>query len=449
MCNLKPQSSIKSLTCTFLLYPVLTIWCSCASSVCGVSIRLDFSLDEKGSDFFGAGNPAGLEAGANARHTLGIAAGLLAGLVEDELAAISDQPDLRGESGGTLDFSWSFEFLNPDTGHPVDPIQDKTKDKEIAADTIVIYVGARENIIGDDGQAKLAVAQPARYVDRSTISGTPSNDLMLQQFAFEKRNMERQHEGFSPAVGMISFDSLSPFHYFDQHGISLPPPNQYSFFTVALHEIMHVLGVGSSTQWNNLAVDNYLRGRNSVAVQGGNIPLNSHADHVEQSVASDLPPDGLLLGLPSPQSPILTPNIAIGKLHIPTQLDLAMLVDIGWSIPSSLPMASLGVDINLDGIVDAADLAFFIENYGTQGEGLGIAGDVNGDFGVSGQDFLILQRAFGTLGASMNVPEPQTNLLVIATYLLWKANARLRLGRRSGPIRRVSAGSVARGGGHC
>src|SRR5690606_34742975 len=50
-------------------------------------------------------------------------------------------------------------------------------------------------------------------------------------------------------------------------------------------------------------------------------------------------------------------------------------------------------DANLDGQVNAADLAIWQGNYGTAGRWA--SGDFNGDANIDGRDFLIWQRHFG------------------------------------------------------
>ena len=85
------------------------------------------------------------------------------------------------------------------------------------------------------------------------------------------------------------------------------------------------------------------------------------------------------------------------------------------SVMAGLAAAPLGADFNGDGIVDGQDLLIWEQNFGTMGP----LGDANGDGIVDGLDFLKLQQDFGgpptpLLAAVAAVPEPSTLLLALA-----------------------------------
>jgi hypothetical protein len=72
-------------------------------------------------------------------------------------------------------------------------------------------------------------------------------------------------------------------------------------------------------------------------------------------------------------------------------------------------------DVNLDGQVNAADLARLKDGFGQSGSW--ISGEMTGDGKVDGADFLSWQRQFGSAApaayVNTHVPEPVTSLLVI------------------------------------
>jgi hypothetical protein len=76
-------------------------------------------------------------------------------------------------------------------------------------------------------------------------------------------------------------------------------------------------------------------------------------------------------------------------------------------------------DVDLDGDVDAADLARLISGFGQPGAW--IAGDVSGDGVVDGADFLLWQRHVTRSKAptSIQLPEPHSMVPLATTAVLW------------------------------
>ena len=119
----------------------------------------------------------------------------------------------------------------------------------------------------------------------------------------------------------------------------------YDFFTVALHELGHVLGFGTLTPWTSQVRSGYFYGRNATAAYGGPVPLGSYIDsygrtqyaHWGNGVKSTLP--GTKTWQTASFSPITTATFRPGERRYLTDLDLAGLADIGWNIviPPSIP----------------------------------------------------------------------------------------------------------------
>jgi len=119
----------------------------------------------------------------------------------------------------------------------------------------------------------------------------------------------------------------------------------YDFFTVALHELGHVLGIGTLTPWTSQVRNGYYHGMNATAAYGGPVPLASYVDpygrtqyvHWGAGVTSTLP--GTNTRQTASFSPITTATFRRGERRYLTDLDLAGLADIGWNIviPPSTP----------------------------------------------------------------------------------------------------------------
>ena len=72
-----------------------------------MTIRIDYSIDDVGSKFFGSGNPQGLAAGMQAKAALDAAAAFYSGILDDTLSAIQEAYDTSARmaaSPGVEDF---------------------------------------------------------------------------------------------------------------------------------------------------------------------------------------------------------------------------------------------------------------------------------------------------------------------------------------------------------
>ena len=127
---------------------------------------------------------------------------------------------------------------------------------------------------------------------------------------------------FEPWTGTISFNSEIDWDF----SVEDPNPNQIDFVSVALHEIGHVLGVGTAPIFDIIGAGGAFDGVNALAENGGNpIPLESDLGHVKEGFNED--------------SVLLDP-IASGGRSLPTNIDLALLADIGYEIDGFIPQGS-------------------------------------------------------------------------------------------------------------
>lgn len=252
-----------------------------------LTAKIDYSLDT--SNFF-----------TNARRQLmQSAVDSVIGRFSDTLAAI--QP-----SGSN---SWTAQFDHPSrAGNSV-----TRSNLRIAQNEILIFAGARPMTspqLGEGGYGGFSAVGSSSFLSnvstrgQGNTSGATAND-------------------FGPWGGSISFNSSTDWYFgTDPDGIA---SDQQDFLTVAVHEMFHLLGFGTSPSWQRLVSGQSFTGTNSRAQYdgSGNVPLSADRGHWQ----IDLQDNGA--------ETLLDPDQSAGTRKLPTPLDVAALKDIGWSIPNS------------------------------------------------------------------------------------------------------------------
>lgn len=214
-----------------------------------------------------------------------------------------------------------FSIANPQNGG----FQEVTLTSDI--DDLRIYLGAAPTPFGDVTDALAASAVEGYDVDGSIY------------------NARLNGSKFQPFAGTLSFNSSTNWFFDPTPNTSNDIPNgRTDFFSVALHEIGHILGIGPSAIFQQLGAGASFNGPNARAVNGGNpIPLEEDLGHVRNGVLSD--------GQPVLMDPTY-PDTRIS----PTRVDLALLADIGYRIPNlqaqgSIPPLSTPNDDTIFGTV--------------------------------------------------------------------------------------------------
>jgi len=331
-----------------------------------MTIELDYTYDTTG---FFTDNPA-------ARNTLEAVAQVFSQNISDTLSALIPQ-------GAN---SWELRFTRPDTG-----VNDLWVDNPtIAADTLVVYVGAR-NI----GGTTLAQGGPGGW----SASGYQSWFDLINSRG-ESNTTGPSATDFAPWGGALSFDDDAGGYgwHFDYNTPVVA--GKADLYTTAAHELAHILGFGTANSWDSRVVasgDGYVfTGPVAVAAYGDAVPLDSSQHHWQQGVTS--PVNGHY------QSAVLTPVIRLGTREYFTLLDWGGLDDVGWDVAA--PPAVLG-DLNADLLVNALDINPFVSRL-TTGAYLAAA-DMNMDGAVNALDISGFVAALTGAGATA-VPEPAAGL---------------------------------------
>ena len=342
------------------------------TSAHAITIDLDYSLDT--NNFFDT---------QAKRDALRAAADIFE-VLTDSLDAIV--PGTVYNEGTQYEFTdtWDAIISHPGTGS-----QHTITDLTIAQDTLLVYAGGR-NIPG----TRLGIGGPGGY----DVFG-------ISEFvgAVSSRN---QHGADLPTPtdfgtwgGAVAFDSSANWHFDPQTD---PAFNEISFFTVAIHELGHLMGIGTADSFLAQISGGYFTGPESVSVYGGNVPLAPELDHWADGTMSTVPGGGA-------QEAILTPYTGSGEQLEFTLLDYAALTDIGWEVPEIDPGVLEG-DLNGDGFVGVDDLNIVLV-YWNQNvvPGDWSLGDATGEgyVGVDDLNIVLVNWNSGTPPAdTATIPEP-------------------------------------------
>ncbi len=291
---------------------VLALWIALApvAAAQALTVTIDYRFD--GNGFFDEGNARGREARARIEE----AASFYSDLILDPLAAITPGATTHGETD-----RWTTFFADPSTGGRA-----SAANLRLGVGEVIVFAGARDlggNILGTAFTGAAFASGSAAFVDgveNRGQRGVGTTDV-------------------APWGGSIAFDQVGTNWYFGES--AAVPFGRTDFRSVALHEIAHILGIGSSASWFDqlgaapgCASGLAFYGAAATAVHGGPVCLEEGSpDHWEDGTRSG--------GREAAMDPLLDTRT---RKEL-TPLDLAGLRDVGWELsvpePTGLVLAGL------------------------------------------------------------------------------------------------------------
>jgi hypothetical protein len=226
---------------------------------------------------------------------------------DDLLRPLLDTLDAISPSTGN---TWSVTITNPQTGAP-EPL---APDFSVPANTIIVYIGSGTHISGD-GRASGASWSSTNGTQAwfDTIRGRGEPDALLDA-----------PKDVAPFAGSITFHTNSPWNYDNE------ATTGDNFYSVAQHELAHLLGFGAGsgdnlTSWNTFTSGNNFTGPKATAAFGSQIPIGTGGTgaHFADSV------------MHSGQRVNMT-ETGDGSNRGFTPIDYAALDDLGWDLAEKI-----------------------------------------------------------------------------------------------------------------
>ena len=144
------------------------------------------------------------------------------------------------------------------------------------------------------------------------------------------------HLGTVRPFGAFTDSAATLANYWHYDRSTAVAAGKNDMYSVALHELMHVIGFGSSFTWDSKRIGSNWTGTNVIALTGSGInALTVDGAHILDSTMSTRILDG------TAQEAVMDPSITAGTRKTLTQLDLAYLRDLGYATVVPEPSVSV------------------------------------------------------------------------------------------------------------
>jgi hypothetical protein len=308
------------------------------SSLAAGPLRAGIFIDTTQDGGFFTANPTALASLQAATNDINAAIDF------SNLLAVTNDVTTGTSGTTTLNFDFSYQYSNPTTGTAT-----TINNTVIPASRINIYAGARNligNTLGQGGPGGAGFSLTGT-VGSGTIQAATNAAMANDQhrrgggpiISRLTDNLGSANVAFNigVAVGNLWFDNdtddmggtdnsatLNSNWHFDH--TTAVAPGKSDFYSVALHEILHSIGFGTSETWNNLASGNNWLGVNGIAAAGGSGVNLLSPGHLTAGIMSTRLSDGMM------QEAVMDPSIERGTRKMLTTLDVAFLKDLGYQI---------------------------------------------------------------------------------------------------------------------
>ncbi|AFZ44157.1 peptidase M10A and M12B matrixin and adamalysin [Halothece sp. PCC 7418] len=291
-----------------------------------------------------------------------------------------------------------FTITNPENGSdsPLIKLQDPIDD-------LLIFVGAQSPPFGMSGSA---------IARGGFTGGDASGDIFRARITNNFRGTGPV-TNFEPWAGEMSFEPSPTFNdgsdvewFFDSTPETSDdiPNGSIDFITVALHEIGHVLGIGTAPIFEEIGAGSLFDGVNSLSVNNGSpIPLTTDLSHVQEGFFNN---------------EVLMDPIAPFTRNLPSQIDLALLSDIGYEIEGFNPQGeSPAIATETGETIFGTIVSDTLNGLGGDDQ---LQGNLGNDVlnGGSGNDSLFGEEGIDTFAFGENNGEDRINDFDVATEII-------------------------------
>ncbi|MFN0125578.1 MAG: hypothetical protein ACKV19_02700 [Verrucomicrobiales bacterium] len=322
-----------------------------------LTLTVDYTYDAAAEDLFGR-FPA-------AKAAMNQAAADISALIATRPTEISNDYFIGTSGPAEVSFDLNLRFRDPSLN-----IMREVDIPFIAEGEVIIYVGSQSL---SENTLALGEISSVKNTIFSNVAGTPTQLQAATGIAAADAEAEWRRGGDGPVFNTLSgpvnlggttvnftadmgpiaasvwFDSdtnnngdsdtnaqLAAYWHFDH--TTPPPPDKFDFYSSALHEILHGLGLGTAQSYTQLYATSegepIWLGPTGQYLNGGSAFNLAHIDsrHLVDGLMSPRLSDGVL------QEVLLARDIERGVRKGVTLMDAAFLQDTSWTLTSPIPI---------------------------------------------------------------------------------------------------------------